>query len=215
MAYKSSGRVDCSLEPGTSSLKGRTAIVTGGASGIGLAYVRALANAGAYVVIADIDEDGGRKVESEVGKNSAFVKCNVLTWSDQLAAFKKAIDLSPDKQIDIVVANAGISGNDTIAVNDAEADEPEEPKLLTLDINTIGVFYTTKLALFYFKKQQAQLNDGRKRDRNLVLQASLAGYLDLPAPQYQASKFAVRGLMRALRRTETNSGVRVNLIAPW
>lgn len=76
----------------------------------------------------------------------------------------------------------------------------------------LGVFFTTKLALWYFEKLNA---GGQKRDRCLVLKASLAGYLDLMAPQYSASKFGVRGLMRALRCSPTNQYTRVNLLAPW
>lgn len=101
MAYKSTGPIDCSIKLDTSNLKGRTAIVTGGASGIGLAYVRKLIEAGAYVVIADVNEEGGKKVQEEMGKAAVFVKCDVCKWSDQLAVFKQAIELSPEGQIDI------------------------------------------------------------------------------------------------------------------
>jgi NAD(P)-dependent dehydrogenase (short-subunit alcohol dehydrogenase family) len=215
MAYKSSGPIDCSIDPDTSNLKGRTAIVTGGASGIGLAYVRHLTKAGAYVVIADVNEEGGKKVQEETGKNSVFVKCDVRKWSDQLAVFKKAIELSPEGQIDIVVANAGVAANDILLENDVSTDEPAEPEFRTVDVNLHGVLYTTKLALWYFQKQQAQLGEGKGRDRNLVLQASVAGYLDLPGPSYGVSKFGVRGLMRCLRQTVSVHGIRVNLIAPW
>lgn len=54
------------------------------------------------------------------------------------------------------------------------------------------------------------------QDRSLILKASLAGYLDLVgAPQYNSSKFFVRGLMRSLRQSEIMYGIRVNVIAPW
>ncbi|KAK5173794.1 uncharacterized protein LTR77_002475 [Saxophila tyrrhenica] len=210
--YEDSGPVDCSGSFDTSSCKGRTAIVTGGASGIGAAYVRALAKAGAYVVIADINESAAQKIQQEFPDTTAAIKCDVLSWKDQLAAFKKAIELSPDDSIDCVVANAGISTDDAILTNDISKDEPDEPSFPVLDININGVFYTTKLAMWYLQKQNA---GDQKKDRCLVLQASLAGYLDLVAPSYGASKFAVRGLMRALRRTSGKDGIRVNLIAPW
>ena len=163
-------------------------------------------------MIADINENAAKKIQQEFPETSAAVKCDVTSWSDQLAAFKKALEISPSKRIDIVVANAGIGGNDSVAMNDISKDEPDEPKLATLDININGVFYTTKLALWYFEKQNAGEHKG---DCSLVLQASLAGYLDLNAPQYAASKFAVRGLMRALRRQVGQNGIRVSLIAPW
>jgi NAD(P)-dependent dehydrogenase (short-subunit alcohol dehydrogenase family) len=214
-AYKSSGPIDCSVKPDLSKVKGRTAIVTGGASGIGRAYVRSLSKAGAYVVIADIDSKAGQEAQSEFPETSAFVKCDVLSWQEQLSAFKKALELAPHGQIDIVIANAGIGGGDTLSMNDLSKDEPEEPKLRTLEINLKGVFYTVKLALWYFQKQESLLPEGHKRDRNLILQASMAGYIDIPTPQYSASKFGVRGLMRALRHIVPQYGVRVNVIAPW
>lgn len=79
-------------------------------------------------------------------------------------------------------------------------------------MNITGVLYTTKLARFYFNKQI----DSEERDRCLILQGSIASYIDQPGVlQYNASKFALRGMMRTLRRTAHLDGIRVNLIAPW
>src|ERR1700743_13537 len=113
-AYESTGPVDASANISTENVKGKTAIVTGGANGIGEAYVRALSKAGAYVVIADLNEEAGNKLQKEFSKTSAFVRCDVLSWNDQLNAFKKAIELSPDSEIDIVIANAGIGAGDDV-----------------------------------------------------------------------------------------------------
>lgn len=96
-----------------------------------------------------------------------------------------------------------------------EAEEPEEPKLNILNVNLVGVMYTVKLALHYFRRQNAS-NKEEPLDQVLVLQGSLAGYLDLPgAVQYIASKFGLRGMMRALRKTEHVHNIRVNYIGPW
>ena len=96
-----------------------------------------------------------------------------------------------------------------------EAEEPEEPKLSIINVNLIGVLYTIKLALHYFRRQNA-LNKADPLDQTLVLQGSLAGYLDLPgAIQYTASKFGLRGILRDLRRTEHVHNIRVNYIGPW
>ena len=210
--YQDSGPIDCSGSVDTGGLKGKTAIVTGGASGIGKEYVRALAGAGVHVVIADLSEENGQKVQKETSGSTTFVRCDVTSWDDQLAVFKKAKEFSPNKEIDIVVANAGISTRDEIFANDIEKDEPEKPKIPVVDVNATGVLWTTKLAIFYFRKQNA----ANKKDRSLILQSSLAGYLDLiGAPQYTSSKFFVRGLLRGLRGSETAYGIRINLIAPW
>jgi len=199
----------------TSSVKGKTAVVTGGANGIGEAYVRALTKAGASVVIADLDVEEGERLEKELGSSVKFIKTNVTVWADQLAAFKTALSSSPSGRVDIVVANAGISGADSVFFNDVELEEPEEPKLNIINVNLIGVLYTIKLALHYFRRQHAQ-NKGDPLDQVLVLQGSLAGYLDLPgAIQYTASKFGLRGILRSLRRTEHAHNIRVNYIGPW
>ena len=79
----------------------------------------------------------------------------------------------------------------------------------------MGVLYTVKLALHYFRRQHA-LNKGEPLDQVLILQGSLAGYLDLPgAVQYAASKYGLRGMMKALRMTEGQHNIRVAYIGPW
>lgn len=106
-------------------------------------------------------------------------------------------------------------GNADNTLLTAELDEPEEPRLNILNVNMVGVLYTVKLALFYFRKQHAS-NKGEPLDQNLILQGSLAGYLDLPgAIQYSSSKWGLRGIMRVLRRSESQHNIRVNYIGPW
>ena len=189
-----------------------SAIVTGGALGIGEAYVRALVAAGAFVVVADINEEAGVRLEKDLASLVAFIRCDVTSWESQLSCFKKAIEASPTSSIDIVVANAGISSTDPIFLNDGD-DEPDEPKLQITNINVKGVLFTTRLALWFFRKQY--LRDPKK-DQCLVLQGSVTGYVDIfGAPQYTMSKFAVRGLMRSLRQSEAAYGIRVNMVAPW
>ena len=197
----------------TLTITSAIAIVTGGALGIGEAYVRALVASGAFVVIADLSEEAGNKLHHEFPLSTAYVVCDVTSWESQLSVFKKAKEVSPTFRIDIVVANAGVSNADQVFFNDIEKDEPEKPKLHITDVNIVGVLFTTKLALWYFRKQNA---NGAKQDQSLVLQGSVTGYVDIyGAPQYTVSKFAVRGLMRSLRQPEQAHGIRVNLIAPW
>ena len=70
--------------------------------------------------------------------------------------------------------------------------------------------YTAKLAVHYLNRNP------EGSDRCLIMTASLAGYLDQPgSPQYCASKWGVRGIMRSLRRTHPTMGMRVNIISPW
>jgi len=214
-AYTDQGPVKCDVDFDTSNVKGKTAIVTGGANGIGEAYVRALVKAGAFAVIADLDEAEGDRLTKELGGSVKFVKCNVTVWADQLAVFKSAISSSPSGRVDIVIANAGISEGDSVFFNDVEAEEPEEPKLNVVNVNLVGVMYTIKLALHYFRRQNF-LNKGEALDQLLVLQGSLAGFIGLPgALQYQSSKYGLRGMLRSLRLSEWQHNIRVNYIAPW
>ncbi|TKA70564.1 hypothetical protein B0A55_06238, partial [Friedmanniomyces simplex] len=125
------------------------------------------------------------------------------------------LDRSPSKGIDIVLANAGISGQDDVFHDkrDEKTGDPLEPDLSIFKIDGIGPLYTVKLALHYLARQP---HDEKGRDRCIIMTASLAGYLGLPgAPQYNAAKFAVRGLMNSLRLTAPAKGIRINVLAPW
>jgi NAD(P)-dependent dehydrogenase (short-subunit alcohol dehydrogenase family) len=163
-------------------LAGRSVVITGGASGIGEASVRAFVAAGAFVTFGDIAVEQAQAIVSELGSEKvAFVPCDVLVWAEQLQLFKTAIEKSPSKSIDVVCANAGIAVTDELLV-DAEkiaADptaDPIEPKLNTLKVNTIGVAYTAKLATHYLVKRPGE----EEKDHALIITASLAGYLDMP-----------------------------------
>lgn len=112
--YKHDGPVSCDVDIDTSCLVGKTAIVTGGANGIGEAYVRALLSAGASVCIGDLDEQGGNRLASEFPERAQFVKCNTTNWEDQVKLFKMAASFSPTGKIHYVVANAGIIRPDGI-----------------------------------------------------------------------------------------------------
>ncbi|KIV96393.1 hypothetical protein PV10_00271 [Exophiala mesophila] len=189
--YQNTGPVDCSTPVDASSLSGKTAIVTGGSNGIGATYTHVLVNAG--------------KVH--------YSKCDVTKWADQAALFKSATAKSPSGNIDIVVVNAGISGQDPVFLNPTEGGEPEEPDLKILNVNLIGATYTVKLALHYFEAQAAR---DPSSVTSLVLQGSLAGYVNQPGtPQYNASKYGLRGMLGSLRQTSLIHGTRVNYIAPW
>lgn len=213
--YEDHGPVHSNVDFSTSHVQGKTAVVTGGANGIGEAYVRHLVRAGAFVVFGDIDESCGRQIESELGRDKAqFVVCDVTQWKPQLAMFKHALAHSPNHRVDIVIANAGIAGFDDVFHNKPELEEPEEPMLNIVKVNGLGVMYTSKLALHYFHRQ-FQVDPQASQDQLLILQGSLAGYVDLKgAVQYGFCKWGMRGMMRNLRRTEHAYNTRVNYIAP-
>ncbi|KAL5314362.1 hypothetical protein ACEPPN_018788 [Leptodophora sp. 'Broadleaf-Isolate-01'] len=211
--YTCSAPVDCGKQVDVSKLKGKTAIVTGGANGIGQAYVKAIAAAGVNVCIGDMDVTGGTKLASEIG-HAKFVKCDVSKWEDQVELFKTAATFTG--KIDYVVANAGICPQDEIFSFAGDENEPTEPNLKAIDVNLKGALYTTKLATHYFIKQNGQTPSPAQEDTCLVLIGSGAAFLDcLRGPVYPSTKWAVRGIMHTLRRTAYYYGSRVNVISPW
>ena len=138
--------------------------------------------------------------------------------------FKEAVKLSPHGGIDIVVANAGIAGADEFEMpKGLDAAEPPKPNFKTIDVNLIGVLYTTHLALFYLPKNPNSkpcnsTSDPAKtpRDRCLILVGSMASLSPIPAqPLYGVSKHGVLGLFRTLRSTSFVNGVRVNILCPY
>src|ERR1700761_2924684 len=81
-------------------LKGKHILITGGASGFGLGFVKEWASAGASVVVADINEKKGVQIVAEIRKEFAnenvhFIKCDVRDWQQQVDMFKDAVKLSP------------------------------------------------------------------------------------------------------------------------
>ncbi|KAJ5983094.1 hypothetical protein N7481_005193 [Penicillium waksmanii] len=216
--YEYNGPVDCTIPPNRGVLKGKSVIVTGGANGMGEETARAFAAEGigeyrAYVTIADLNEERGKQVAQELGRNAQFVKCNITSWDDQVDMFEAAIKNSPHKSCDIVIANAGISrasGDDLWPLDDPNSP-PVKPELNIVNVNLIGTMYTWKLAVHYFRKQP----DTEDRDRCFIITGSMVSWIDSPANwQYTSSKYGLRGLMRTARRNSHEQGIRINYVAP-
>lgn len=226
------------------SLKDKSALITGGASGIGLAVARAWAAAGVYVTIADIQSvEAGQKLAAELsatGDHVNYAWCDVTDWDSQITAFQSAITFSPTQTLDLVATFAGTA---FAARNQVDlvlaADEPsltsspKRPDIRNLEINLTGVYYTSWLALYYFRLKPKATADTEADTapngplsseaaapptptKSLIYCASIAAYMDSPqVATYAASKFGVRGLFRATRARTLDLGVRCNLLAPW
>lgn len=126
----------------------KTVIVTGGASGIGLAMVEHFASQGKNVAIFDVNLEVGNQVVSSVAEKYPkskiqFKKCDVSSWDNQAQAFKDVFH--EFGRIDIVMANAGISEQGGSALASTEADEPKEPNLKIMDVDLSGVIYSESL----------------------------------------------------------------------
>lgn len=232
--------VDTSEPYDTAWLRGKTIVITGGASGFGEAFFRAWAEAGANVIIGDINDARGRALVDEVRKNTAsmhhhYLHCDVTNWQSQVDFFRSAAQLSPHGGIDAVVANAGVTERrgplETPGALDAETPPP--PNLKCFEVNLLGVMYTTHLALFYLPRNpgsgkpkpnpepssassSSPPQQQHSRDRHLLLIGSVASVMPIPGQlQYSISKHGVLGLFRGLRSTAFAHGIRVNMLCPY
>ena len=181
---------------------GRSAIVTGGASGIGAALVRALAARRAVVTIADLDEARAKVVADEVnsgGSGSASVV--TLDVRDSAAVAELVHQVAADHgQLDMIFNNAGI------AVGGMAEELSLEHWDRVIDINLRGVIHGVHAAY------PVMLNQGQG---HIINPASLAGLVPGPglAP-YDAAKHAVVGLSLSLRAEGASRGVKVSAICP-
>lgn len=210
-------------------VKGKTILITGGASGFGAAFVARWAAAGATVIFGDISVNTAqtlvRDVRSSTGNNNVhFIHCDVTDWQSQVNFFKEAVKLSPHGGIDTVVANAGISGErDFDRPVGLDAAEPPKPNLIHFDVNLVGVLYTTHLALFWLPRNPGSWPStatsdpaSTPRDRHLLLMGSMASLSPIPTQiLYAVSKHGVLGLFRTLRSTAFVQGIRVNMLCPY
>jgi 5'-hydroxyaverantin dehydrogenase len=217
-------KIDFSEKYVTSSLKGKSVLLTGGATGIGQGSAIALAEAGAYVTISDINEKDAEETVKELsskGLHAQFVKTDVTSWESLTGAFKAALAFSPDNTIDIVIPAAGVSnGGIRQWLEDTPLTEDGDPKILPLkvkEINLDAVFNTIHMALYYFKKNPGSDISVPKQ---IIFVASMGGYTSMTGVlDYCTSKWAVRGMFRSLRGAYEILGkdkpkLRCNLIAP-
>jgi NAD(P)-dependent dehydrogenase (short-subunit alcohol dehydrogenase family) len=189
-------------------LSGTAAIISGGASGLGEAVVRDLAAAGATVVIADLNEERGKAVASEVG--GQFVKTDV---SDE-ASVAAAVDVAASRSgpLRTVVNCAGIGWAERTVNRDGSPHALATYRKV-IDINLIGTFNLMRIAAAAIARTEPADADGQKGV--VVNTASVAGIEGQTGQlAYSASKGGIIGMTVPAARDLSVIGVRVNTICP-
>jgi 2-deoxy-D-gluconate 3-dehydrogenase len=181
------------------NLNGRTAIVTGGTTGLGQAMAIGLAEAGADIVIADIMESTETKERIlSIGRKAIQLKVDLLNFESIDIVAKSAID--EFGKVDILINNAGIIRR-TPAIDFPEKDWDD-----VMNINSKTVFFLS----------QAVAKDMLKRKYGKIINiASLLSFSGgITVPSYSASKGAVAQITKALANEWAQYGININAIAP-
>jgi NAD(P)-dependent dehydrogenase (short-subunit alcohol dehydrogenase family) len=189
-------------------LKGNVVLVTGGASGLGGATAELIVENGGKVVIADVQEELGRALADKLGANHArFVKCDVTSEADGLAAVASAVEMGT---LVGLVNCAGIGP----AAKTVGKDGPHRLELFTkvIQINLIGSFNMLRLAASAMCKNAPNAEGERGVCINTASVAAFDGQVGQAA--YSASKGGLVGMTLPIARDLARDGVRVVTIAP-
>ncbi len=179
--------------------KGRHAVITGGATGLGYAIAQRLIASGGAVTVWDRDEKGAQRAAASLGSGTHAVAVDVSQHESVAAAVKATVTHAG--RIDALVNSAGITGPNTTVW-----DYPVEAWRQVMDVNLTGVFLCCREVVPHMR----EANYGR-----IVNIASVAGKDGNPnASAYSASKAAVMALTKSLGKELASSGVRVNCVTP-
>ncbi|QYN31845.1 3-oxoacyl-ACP reductase [Pseudonocardia sp. DSM 110487] len=183
----------------TERFSGRTAVVTGGGSGIGLATVRRLASEGARVVVADIDPGPGKTAADEVG--GLFVQTDVTSETQVEALFSAAVDTYGS--VDVAFNNAGISPPEDDSILETGLDAWRRVQ----EVNLTSVFLCCKAVIPHMQRQGGGA---------IVNTASFVAVMGAATSQisYTASKGGVLAMTRELGVQFAREGIRVNALCP-
>ena len=202
-------------------IRGRSALVTGAASGIGLAYAECMAEAGAKVTLTDIDAEGAAREAqrlSDKGWEARWTGCDVSNLDEVARAFDAHVKAYGG--CDIAFANAGLDvGGGFWTPDDRRNPEgqidvyPKSSWDKSIAINLTGVFHTVREAARVMKANEGR---GGRRGGSIVITSSNAAEVNeaIVGVPYMAAKAGVKHFMRHAAYELAAYGIRVNAIAP-
>jgi NAD(P)-dependent dehydrogenase (short-subunit alcohol dehydrogenase family) len=189
-------------------LPNKGVLVTGGASGLGAACVRLLAEAGAKVVIADLNGELGTALATDIGPSALFVKTNVVEEESSQAAVKAAVDHFGGLYVTINCAGIGIA---------EKTVSKRGPHVLAnftkvINVNLVGTFNVIRLAAAAMAENAPDQEGERGVIINTASAAAFEGQIGQAA--YSASKGGIVGMTLPIARDLASYGIRVVTIAP-
>lgn len=188
--------------------KGKVALVTGGASGLGAATVRALVGAGAKVVIADKNAELGEALARELGAAARFAETDVTSEPQMLAAIATAKSELGGLHVAVGCAGIGTAGR----LVSKGGPFPFDLFALTVNVNLVGMFNMMRLAA-HAMQDNAPSDEGERGV--IVTTASIAAFDgQIGQVAYSASKAGVSGMTLPVARELARTGIRVVCIAP-
>ena len=186
-------------EPELSKLSGKVAVITGAASGIGLAATKLFAKEGASVLAIDVDAGALKTAVGELGSNVTPYVADVADEAQMLAAMAKAAETYGG--IDVVLPNAGIFG-----VQKPIVEAPIDNFERVMHVNVTGVLVTIKTAAPYIAKRGGG---------SIVITSSVGAVIGNPeSVAYTASKHALSGILKVAARELAPKNIRVNTVNP-
>jgi NAD(P)-dependent dehydrogenase (short-subunit alcohol dehydrogenase family) len=190
-------------------INGASAIVTGGASGIGAAVARQLAARGAIVVVADLQADKGEALAKEIG--GVFAQVDVTDTDQITAAVNAAAEIAP---LRAVVNSAGIGWAQRTIGRDGQLESAHDLGAFTkvIAINLIGTFDMVRQAATVMSRNEPDADGQRGAIVNMASVAAFDGQIGQAS--YSASKGGVVGMTLPVARDLSASGIRLNTVAP-
>ncbi len=190
-------------------ITGASAIVTGGASGIGAASARLLAERGARVVVADLQEARGQELATEIG--GAFAKVDVTNTDDIISAVEMAKSIG---SLRVLVNSAGIGWAQRTVGKDGSYDSAANLDAFkkVIAINLIGSFDCIRIAGTAMSTTEPMANGERGAIVNIASVAAFDGQIGQAS--YSASKGGIVGMTLPVARDLAAVGIRVNTVAP-